>query len=132
MNGLAEAIKRCNVQLKLDNNTEGYGNCFPNAIIQQCQRPEINNWLSEKNPLGIFKSPQALRRHITNFALNCEHKSVNDYKNNYETILNEINSTWNEYWGNMQRDGTWADSLFIQIKAWLKENKMRIMKGKKK
>ena len=68
MSGLAEAIRRCNLQLKLDNKTEGYGNCFPNAIIQQCRRPEINNWLRENNPMGIFKSPQALRRQVTNFA----------------------------------------------------------------
>ena len=30
MSGLAEAIRRCNLPLKLDNDTEGYGNCFPN------------------------------------------------------------------------------------------------------
>ena len=119
MSGLAEAIVRCNLQIKLDNKTEGYGNCFPNAIIQQCRRPEINNWLREKNPMGIFKSPQALRRQVTNFALNCEHKSETDYRKNYETILNTTDSTWNEYWENMERDGTWADSVFIQITAWL-------------
>ena len=85
MSGLAEAIRRCNLQLKLDNKTEGYGNCFPNAIIQQCRRPEINNWLREKNPMRIFKSPQALRRQVT--------KSVTDYKKNYGTILNKTDST---------------------------------------
>ena len=119
MSGLAEAIRRCNLQLKLDNKTEGYGNCFPNAMIQQCRRPEINNWLREKNPMGMFKSSQALRRQVTNFALHCEHKSVTDYKKNYETILSTTDSTWNEYWENMERDGTWADSVFIQITAWL-------------
>ena len=93
MSGLAEAIRRCNLQLKLDNKTEGYGNCFPNAIIQQCRRPEINNWLREKNPMGMFKSSQALRRQVTNFALHCEHKSVTDYKKNYETILSTTDST---------------------------------------
>ena len=119
MSGLAEAIKRCNIQLKLDNKTEGYGNCFPNAIIQQCRRPEINNWLREKNPMGIFKSPQALRRQVTNFALNCQHKNVNDYKKNYETTLNKTDKTWKDYWENMEKDGTWVDSVFIQITAWM-------------
>ena len=55
--------------------------------------------------MGIFKSPQALRRQVTNFALTCEHKSVTDYKKNYETILNQTDSTWNEYWKNMEMDG---------------------------
>ena len=87
MSGLAEAIRRCNVRLKLDNNTEGYGNCFPNAIVQQCRRPEINNFLHKRNPKGIFKSPQALRREITNFALNKNHKTIKEYKKNYETTL---------------------------------------------
>ena len=80
MSGLAEAIRRCNLPLKLDNNTEGYGNCFPNAVIQQCRRPEIKNWLCKNNPIGIVKSPQALRRQVTQFALNCQHKNLNDYK----------------------------------------------------
>ena len=119
MSGLAEAIRRCNLQIKLDNKTEGYGNCFLNAIIQQCRRPEINNWLRENNPRGIMKSPQALRRQVTNFALKCEHKSVTNYKKNYEAILNQTDSTWNEYRENMEKDGTWADSVFIQIIAWL-------------
>ena len=103
MSGLAEAIRRCNLQLKLDNKTEGYGNCFPNAIIQQCRRPEINNWLREKNPMGIFRSPQALRRQVTNFALNCQHKTVNNYRKNYETALNKTDRTWTEYLENMER-----------------------------
>ena len=68
--------------------------------------------------MGIFKSPQALRRKVTYFALNCQHKNVNDYKRNYETILNKTDRTWNEYWEHMERDGTWVDSVFIQITAW--------------
>ena len=119
MSGLVEAIRRCNVQLKLDNNTEGYGNCFPNAIIQQCRRPVINKWLHEKNPIGIFKSPQALRRQVSHFALNSKHKNVNDYKRNYETILSKTDKTWTEYWENIERNETWVDSVFIQITAWL-------------
>ena len=119
MSGLAEAIRRCNLLLKLDNKTEGYGNCFPNAIIQQCRRPEINKWLCEKNPIEILKSQQALRRQVTSFALNCQHSIVNDYKRNYEAVLGKTDKNWKEYWKNMERDGTWVDSVFIQITAWL-------------
>ena len=119
MSGLSEAIKRCKVRLKLDNITEGLlYNCFPNAIVQQCRRPEINNYLLEKNRMGIFKSPQALRREITNFALNDKHKTINEYKKNYETTLCNTDRTWIDYWVNMGKDGTWVDSVFIQVTPW--------------
>ena len=118
MSGLLEAIRRCNVHLKLDNNTEGFGNCFPNAIVQQCRRAEISTYLLEKNHKGIFKSPQALRREISYFALNHEHKTLNAYKNNYEATLYNTDRTWMDYWVNMGRDGTWVDSVFIQVAAW--------------
>ena len=119
MSGLAEAIRRCNLELKLDKNTEGFGNCFPNAIIQQCLRPEINNWLCENNPIGIVKSTQDLRRQVSHFALHCQHQNVSDYKTNYETVLSKNDKTWKEYWKNMEMDGTWVDSVFIQITAWM-------------
>ena len=118
MSGLIEAIRRCKVDLKLDNNTEGYGNCFPNAIVQQCRRPEINHYLLAKNPRGIFKSSQALRREIKNFALKNKHKTLNDYKTNYETALLNTDRSWMEYWTDMEKDGTWVDSVFIQVTAW--------------
>ena len=69
--------------------------------------------------MGIFKSPQALRRQVTNFALNCQHKNVNEYKKNYETTLNKTDRTWKDYWENMEKDGTWVDSIFIQTTAWM-------------
>ena len=118
MSGLVDAIKRCKVRLKLDNNTAGYGNCFPNAIVQQWQRPEINHFLHERNIKGIFKSPQILRREITNFALNNKHKTIIEYKKTYETILYDTDRTWMDYWVNMGRDGTWIDSICIQVTAW--------------
>ena len=118
MSGLAETINRCKVRLKLDNYTEGYGNCFPNAIVQQCRRPEINHFLHERNLKGIFKSPQALRREITKFALNNNHKTINEYKKAYETALHNTDRTWIDYWVNMEQDGTWIDSVFIQVTAW--------------
>ena len=38
---IMETILRLQLPLKLDQPTEGLGNCFPIAIIQQLQRPEI-------------------------------------------------------------------------------------------
>ena len=37
MDSLTAAIQRCQLSLKLDNETEGQGNCFPNSIVQQCR-----------------------------------------------------------------------------------------------
>ena len=47
MDGLTAAIQRCNLKLKLDNETEGQGNCFPYSIVQQCRRPEVRKWLKQ-------------------------------------------------------------------------------------
>ena len=38
-------IHRLQLPFKLDELTEGLGNCFPMAIIQQLRRPEILNQL---------------------------------------------------------------------------------------
>ena len=38
MDTLTAAIQRCQLSLKLDNETEGQGNCFPNSIVQQKTR----------------------------------------------------------------------------------------------
>ena len=118
MNGLSSTIQKCKLQLKLDNPTEGYGNCFPNAIVQQCQRPEIQDWLLEKKPWAMVKSQQALRRQVKNFALKSAHKTIHEYKTNYETILRQTDETWNVYWDKMGQDGTWVDSVFVQLTAW--------------
>ena len=58
MDELSAATQRCNLRIKLDNQTEGFGNCFPNAIVQQCRRPEVKAWLQKNNPSAIFGGQQ--------------------------------------------------------------------------
>ena len=82
MDELSATIRRCELQLKFDNHTEGYGNCFPNAIVQQCRRPEIKTWLQEKRPWAIINNQQILRIKITNFSLNPRNKAIIDLKKN--------------------------------------------------
>ena len=119
MDALSSTIRRCNVQLKLDNPTEGYGNCFPNAIVQQCRRPKIQAWLKENKPWAISTSHQVMRKKIKHFALNSQHKTLLEYKANYQAILfQEDKTTWTEYWAQMGRVGTWIDSVFVQVTAW--------------
>ena len=44
-NEIMDTINRLQLPFKLDQLTEGLGNCFPIAIIQQLRRPEILNQL---------------------------------------------------------------------------------------
>ena len=84
MDELHAAIQRCNLRIKLDNQTEGFGNCFPNAIVQQCRRPEVKVWLQKNNPSAIFGEQQWVRRKITNFAIKSRSRTISDLKRKYD------------------------------------------------
>ena len=118
MDGLSATIRKYKIQLKLDNNTEGYGNCFPNSVVQQCRRPEIKDWLLENKPWAIVSTHQSVRRKVKNFALQSNHKTLHEYKTNYETVLVNSRRTWSNYWDEMGQDGVWVDSIFVQVTAW--------------
>jgi hypothetical protein len=119
MDGLTLTIQKCNLQLKLDNHTEGYGNCFPNAIVQQCRRHEIKAWLQENRPDAIVNNHLTLRAKVANFAMKSRHKTIHTYKTNYEKILlREDKKSWRDYWNEMGHEGTWVDSVFVQVTAW--------------
>ena len=91
MDALEATIRKCNLQLKQDNKTEGYGNCFPYAIVQQCRRPNIKAWLQINNPGAFVSSHFALRRKVKAFALESPHKTIRDFKYNCKTILGNEN-----------------------------------------
>jgi hypothetical protein len=119
MDGLTSTIQRCNIQLKLDNRTEGYGDCFPNAIVQQCRRPEIRGWLQQNRPWAIINSQQTLRTKISNYSLKSRHKTITDLKIKHAQVLQPVeNQSWTEYWNQMAQEGTWVDHLFVQVTAW--------------
>ena len=125
MDALTSTIENCNLQLRLDNNTEGYGNCFPNAIVQQCRRPEIKEWLQANNPNAFVANHYTLRRKVKSLALNSTHKTMNNYKRNLEAIPGE--NSWATYWEKMGETGTWADSTFVQVTAWFIGLDMKIL-----
>ena len=112
MDGLTVAIRRCNLKLKLDNQT----------IVQQCRRPEVKEWLKQNKPEALFNGPQWVRRKVTHFALNSNHGSVNDLKAKYEKEIQQVeNKSWIEYWKHMAQDGIWVDHIFVQMVAWYME-----------
>ena len=122
MDGLCSAIKRCNLELRLDNSTEGYGNCFPNAIVQQCRRPAIKTWLQKNKPSALFNSQQSVRTKVTTFALKSRHNKIVDLRRTYEQEIQQVeNKSWTEYWDDMANEGTWVDHMFVQVTAWYME-----------
>ena len=128
MDALGLAIQRCNLQLKMDNPTEGFGNCFPNAIVQQCRRPEVRIWLQKNKPSAIFNGQQSLRNKVTHFAMKSSHRAVTDLKRRYEQEIGPVdNKSWSDYWYNMAQDGTWVDHIFIQMVAWYMELDLLIL-----
>ena len=38
---IQDHVRKLGLPFKLDKLTEGQGNCFPIAVIQQCRRPEV-------------------------------------------------------------------------------------------
>ena len=93
MDSLTQAIQRCNVPLKHDNPTEGFGNCFPNAVVQQCRIPEVKSWLQKNRPAAIFTSPQALRQKVKQFALKSRDQAVIDVRMQYEQEIRPVDGT---------------------------------------
>jgi hypothetical protein len=47
-NQIMDTVRRLQLPVKLDHLTEGRGNCFPIAVLQQCRRPEILSQLRKK------------------------------------------------------------------------------------
>ena len=119
MDSLSLAIRRCNLGLRLDDPTEGFGNCFPNAIIQQSRRPEIETWLQKNRPLALFNDQQSLRSKVTNFAIRSHEQAISNLRTKYEKEIGPAeNKSWGDYWSLMAQDGTWVDHIFIQMTAW--------------
>ena len=100
---IMKAVRRLQLPLKLDEITEGRGNCFPLSILAQCRRQEIFQHLNSpiKN-LTQQGDPTLLRRAIYTFMRNSSHHKVQEYKRRYQQILATLdNRTWSEYWNVM-------------------------------
>ena len=93
MDSLTSAIRTCTLELKLDNQTEGFGNYFPNAIVQQCRRPEIKTWIQKNRPLALFTGHQMLRRKVTSFVLTPRGQAVNNLRIKYEQEMTQFQQT---------------------------------------
>ena len=116
---IMQTVRRLQLPFKLDQITEGRGNCFPLAIQAQCRRPEITKELSQIQKKIIDHSPTFLRRAVHDFISNSTHATVREYIRTYEEIIATMDDkTWEEYWEAMNRNYEWVDYIFIQSTAW--------------
>ena len=114
-NEIMETVHRLQLPFKLDQLTEGRGNCFPISIIQQCKRPEIHSQL-RTIPKRLVKDKtgySTLRHHVRQFISKSKHPNVGRLKAYYEETDALANrETWEDYWKRMTKNQIWVDSWF--------------------
>ena len=117
---IMKTVRRLQLPLKLDDITEGKGNCFPLSILAQGRRVEIYNNLKPRAKTIIDQNnPTLLRKEIGNFMMQSRHSKIQIYKEKYEAVLAMIDDrSWQEYWELMSRNYEWVDYIFIQATAW--------------
>ena len=117
---IMKAVRRLQLPLKLDEITEGRGNCFPLSVLAQCRRREIFNHLNGPlKHLAQQGDPTTLRRAILTFMMKSRHQTIQEYKRRYQEILATLDGrNWREYWEVMVRNYEWVDYIFIQAAAW--------------
>jgi hypothetical protein len=120
-NEILQHVRKLNLPFKLDQLTEGQGNCFPIAIIQQCRRHQVLSSLPS-NIQQMVKHENGhslLRIAVSNFATMSQHPRVQSFKFQYiQNVAPAMGETWEEYWKRMAHDRIWVDYLFIQATAW--------------
>ena len=119
------AIQKAQLQLKLDADTPGLGNCFSEAMLQQFQRPQVKLFLQSRG-MKITSFMQ-LKEKVAQFVRTHMHtEKMKNLKENFDVSQRNIAMenphlkprTWSKYWKDMLIDGEWADDTFIQAFAW--------------
>ena len=120
-NEIMDTVHRLQLPFKLDQITEGLGNCFPMAIIQQLQRPEISSQLrpAPKRLVRHKTGHTLLRQSVHQFIMKSRSPRVATFKAQYEETDGPANGeTWCQYWVRMTTDRAWVDYWFVQATAW--------------
>ena len=116
-----ETVHRLELPLKLDQLTEGLGNCFPISIVQQCHRPEILSYLRPKanQIVRLRNGHSTLRQNVTEFIMKSKTLRVQSFKKQFDETDGVVNrESWCQYWVRMKTDKTWVDYWFVQATAW--------------
>ena len=120
-NEIMETVYRLQLPFKLGNITEGRGNCFPIAMIDQLKRPEILSQLpaTTANIVKHKSGHSLLRWAVKQYMEKSEHPTIIRYITQYrESEAIATGKTWTQYWKEMIKDKIWVDSVFIQSIAW--------------
>ena len=113
-----QTIQRLGLPWKLDSITEGDGNCFSRAVVQQCQREVLQEDL--KREKRYTKDYKTLKKKVVNFIKNSKIALLGEMKQSYEALQGEggEDESWDNYWERMMIDKEWADAMFVQATAW--------------
>ena len=120
---IEETIRQTELPFKLDEITIGDGNCFTRAVLQQCQRNAVKNYLRSRGlNLGNYME---LKKNVCQFMLKENNvPMLREFKVRFEArqgearLRGENAHTWNQYWMTMAKDGEWVDAVFVQATAW--------------
>ena len=125
-------VNKLNLPLIADRITEGKGNCFPIAILDQCKRPEVLSKLPASTKKIALKNKNdgqmQLRLAVKKFIENSAHQNTIQFQRNYEDNVAKINNeSWDQYWYRMTQDKVWADYIFVQATAWFLNHDIMII-----
>ena len=122
---MRRAIQQAQLQLRLDAETPGLGNCFSIAMVQQFRRPQVKLFLQSRGMK--ITSFMRLKENVVQFVRTHMHTAkMKDLKVNFEMSQRAMARenpdleprTWSKYWSDMLKNGEWADDTFIQACAW--------------
>ena len=88
-----ETVHKLELPLKLDQLTEGQGNCFPISIVQQCHRPEILSYLrpKAKQIVRLRNGHSTLRQNVTEFIMKSKTLRVQSFKKQFDETDGVVN-----------------------------------------
>ena len=119
-------VNQHNLMLKLDKLTRGHGNCYPVAVLQQIRREDIFKSLGQDlRQAALTLDHLKLRNMVSDYILSSNDVQVNEMRLNFIESMRALADigenivTWQEYWNNMRKDGTWAESYFVQATSYL-------------
>ena len=120
---IEETIRQTELPFKMDEITIGDGNCFTRAVLQQCQRNPVKNYLRSRQL--NFVNYMELKMNVCQFMLKENNvPMVREFKVRFEArqeearLRGEHAHTWSQYWMTMAMDGEWVDAVFVQATAW--------------
>ena len=113
---IQDNINKAKLPIQLDEPTPANGNCGPETVLQQLNRPELawynkvgwyNKMWNIQNKVKLEKRQEELRKRIKQFV---EEEEKNKpqlaiLRRNYELQV----EPWQEYWNRMEKPGVWVD-----------------------